>query len=298
MSIETISPDKSLADIRKEIDAIDDALQDLLMQRTALVVKVAEAKAQAARVAGEIRFVPFRPSREAQVLRRLAKRQKGRLSVGVVLGIWREIISAMTRLQGDFRVELFAPRDSMKYWDLARFYAGSATPLTLRETPADVLARVAADPAVIGILPEPGEFEGGDWWSWLAEGKLASVRVAAHLPLIERGAAEHGPGAFVVSQAPFEASGDDTSLVIVTAQSSVGEAKPVGLLAKAGFTDSHVRAMRRADGSGLVVHLIAIAGHVDADDARFAALLSDSAIEAVTHIGGYANPLRVGGETK
>jgi len=298
MSTETITSDTSLADIRKEIDAIDDALQDLLMQRTALVVKVAEAKAEAARMAGEADFVPFRPSREAQVLRRLARRQKGRLPVSVVLGIWREMISAMTRLQGAFRVELFAPRDQMAYWDLARFYAGSATPLALRDGAADVMAHVAADPAAIGILPEPDDLEGGDWWSWLAQGKLASVRVAARLPLIERGAADHDPGAFVVSQAPFEASGDDTSLIIVRARGSVGEAKPVGLLARAGFTGVDVRGMRRENGDSIVAHLVALAGHVDADDARFASLRADEAIASVLHIGGYANALRIDGEAK
>jgi len=298
MSTETISPDKSLADIRKEIDAIDDALQDLLMQRTALVVKVAEAKAKAAKAAGEADFVPFRPSREAQVLRRLASRQKGRLAVSVVVGIWREIISAMTRLQGAFRVELFASREQMAYWDLARFYAGSATPLALRDTAADVMDHVAADPAVIGILPEPNDLESGDWWSWLATGERASVRVAARLPLIERGAADHGPGAFVVSQAPFEASGDDTSLIIIRARSSVGEARPVGLLAKVGFTGIDVRAMRRENGDNIVAHLIALAGHVEADDARLVSLRADEVIESVVHIGGYANALRIDGDAK
>lgn len=298
MSTETITPEKSLADIRKEIDAIDDAMQDLLMSRTALVVKVAEAKAKAARAAGETSFVPFRPSREAQVLRRLASRQKGRLPVAVVLGIWREIISAMTRLQGEFRVELFAPRDQMAYWDLARFYAGSATPLVARDSAAEVTSLVAGDPAVIGILPEPNDLEGGDWWSWLAQGELASVRVAARLPLVERGAADHGPGAFVISQAPFEASGDDTSLVILRARGSVGEAKPVTLLAKAGFTGVDVRAMRRENGTGLVAHLVALKGHVTEDDARFASLRADEAIEGILSIGGYANALRIDGDAK
>jgi hypothetical protein len=49
MTTETATPEKALADVRKEIDAIDDAIQDLLLKRTELVVEVAEAKARPAR---------------------------------------------------------------------------------------------------------------------------------------------------------------------------------------------------------------------------------------------------------
>ena len=45
MTTETATPEKALADVRKEIDAIDHAMQDLLQKRTELVVEVAEAKA-------------------------------------------------------------------------------------------------------------------------------------------------------------------------------------------------------------------------------------------------------------
>ena len=53
MTTETATPEKALADVRKEIDAIDDAIQDLLLKRTELVVEVAEAKARAASAAGK-----------------------------------------------------------------------------------------------------------------------------------------------------------------------------------------------------------------------------------------------------
>ena len=101
------NPEKALSDVRREIDTIDDAIQDLLMKRTELVVQVAEAKARSASAAGHGSFIAFRPGREAEVLRRLAGRQKGRFPLKVVFRIFREVISTMTRIQGPFRVDVF-----------------------------------------------------------------------------------------------------------------------------------------------------------------------------------------------
>src|SRR5258708_3450126 len=95
---------RELADVRRENEALDDSLQDLLIQRSELVQEVARAKAQMAGEAGKNGFVAFRPGREAEVLRRLAHRHKGALPLEVVFRVWREIISNMTRLQGSFRV--------------------------------------------------------------------------------------------------------------------------------------------------------------------------------------------------
>ena len=111
MTTETATPEKALADVRKEIDAIDDAMQDLLQKRTELVVEVAEAKARAASAAGKGSFVAFRPGREAEVIRRLAERHKGALPLRVLIRLWREIMAAMTRIQGPFRVDVFGPKD-------------------------------------------------------------------------------------------------------------------------------------------------------------------------------------------
>ena len=68
--------EKSLEEIRREIDAIDDGLLDLLIRRGAATRQVRETK----RSDGSIATSPLRPAREAIMLRRLIERGSGAIS--------------------------------------------------------------------------------------------------------------------------------------------------------------------------------------------------------------------------
>jgi chorismate mutase/prephenate dehydratase len=78
-------PDKQLAALRAEIDAIDSQLHDLLMRRTDLAVQVGEVKARVQPLGGTpadgSKFI--RPAREALILRRLVARHQGKLPKAV-----------------------------------------------------------------------------------------------------------------------------------------------------------------------------------------------------------------------
>lgn len=293
MTTETTSPEKALADVRKEIDAIDDAVHDLLMKRTELVVEVAKAKAREASAAGAGSFIAFRPGREAEVLRRLAARHRGDLPLRVVFRLWREIIAAMTRIQGPFRVEVFGGEggDALGNWDLARSYYGSSTPMELHETARDMLRRLGNDRSAVGILPEPGGYPGGDWWTALAANGQLGLRVVARLPFIEVVRNEDELRAYVVAQADFEATGDDTSLLTLLTSESVSEARAVALAKAAGLDGVRIGQARVADGAKAYANLLAVSGFVGEDDPRLAAL-SEGGVAEARIIGGYANPLR------
>ena len=91
-----MSPDSpDLERVRREIDAIDDALHDALMRRAALIGEIFKAKSDAQRAGSAMR-----PSREARILRRIAARHVGDLPLEVVFRIWREMINAATAMQG------------------------------------------------------------------------------------------------------------------------------------------------------------------------------------------------------
>ncbi len=293
MTIETTSPEKALSDVRKEIDAIDDAIHDLLMKRTELVVEVAEAKAREASAAGEGSFIAFRPGREAEVLRRLAARHRGDLPLRVVFRLWREIIAAMTRIQGPFRVEVFGGEDgnALGNWDLARSYYGSSTPMELHETARDMFRRLGHDRSAVGILPEPGGYPGGDWWTSLAVNGQLGLRVVARLPFVEVARGDDELRAYVVAQADFEATGDDTSLLALLTSESVSEARAVALAKAAGLEGARIGQARTADSAAAYANLLAVNGFVDEDDPRLAAL-AEGGVAEVHVIGGYANPLR------
>ena len=292
MSSKTTSPAKALSDVRREIDTIDDAIQDLLMKRTELVVEVAEAKARAASAEGHGSFIAFRPGREAEVLRRLAERQKGRLPLKVVFRLWREIICSMTRIQGPFRVDVFGADRKLAFWDLARNYYGSSTEMELHDAARDVLRRLAQDRSAIGILPEPGNYAGADWWPALQSKGAGAVRVVARVPFLDVADEEDAVRALVVAQADFESTGDDTSLLAVAMSTRISEAAIAAQVKAAGFDGRRIAVAQTADGRALHHNLFAVAGHITADDARLDAITSDGSIESATIIGGYANPVQ------
>jgi chorismate mutase-like protein len=115
-------PDKQLAALRAEIDAIDSQLHDLLMRRTDLAVEVGEVKARVQPLGGTpadgSKFI--RPAREALILRRLVARHQGKLPKAVIVRMWREMISALLQVEGPFVVAVQAPKGDTALWDLAR----------------------------------------------------------------------------------------------------------------------------------------------------------------------------------
>lgn len=284
-------PARDLKDVRRELDVIDDAIQDLLMKRTELVVEVAEAKARAASASGQGSFIAFRPGREAEVLRRLASRQSGRLPLKVVFRLFREIMSTMTRIQGPFRVDVFAGGETLAYWDLARSYYGSSTTMDLHDNARDVLRRAGTDASVVAILPAPGNYVGGDWWPVLAMGGPESARVVARLPFLDIGTEADAAKALVVTQATFDDTGDDTSLIVVSTADNVSEASIAARVKAVGFDAERISVAQTRDGGATRHNLFAVKSYVAYDDPRLAALMNEGPADRAVVIGGYANPV-------
>jgi chorismate mutase/prephenate dehydratase len=293
MTTETTTPERTLADVRREIDAIDDALHDLLIKRAEVVAGVAEAKARTASEAGEGSFIAFRPGREAEILRRLAARHEGDLPLRVVFRLWREIIAAMTRIQGPFRVEVFGGEagEALAYWDLARSYYGSSTPMEIHGNARDVLRRLGNDRSAVGVLPAPSVSSGGDWWAMLAANDQSKARVVARLPFVDI-ESENGSSAraLVVAQADFERTGEDTSLLVISATETISETRIAALTKAAGLSGLRIGNARLQDGADMHMSLVAVPEYLEEDDARLAAL-AEAPIARVRVIGGYANPL-------
>src|SRR4051812_36587391 len=76
-----------LAAARAEIDALDDALHDLVMRRAEVVARLAASRAKAGSPS------PLRPGREAMILRRLLGRHHGALPANALVGLWRELLA-------------------------------------------------------------------------------------------------------------------------------------------------------------------------------------------------------------
>lgn len=171
MPPDTADPQR-LAELRAMIDAIDESVHRLLIQRAAVIDELIVVKGTAQNGAA------FRPGREAQMMRRLAARHSGNLPLGAVEHLWREIISTFTALQAPFGVAAAAEGDPVGAAETARFTFGFTVPLRLLDTAGAVVSWMEAGGTdKLGLVPLGAAGDGEAWW----EG-LRRAQVVARLP--------------------------------------------------------------------------------------------------------------------
>jgi chorismate mutase len=280
----------SLEEIRRQIDRLDDELLDGLIRRTALVDGVIRAKAQA----GDGRSA-MRPGREAEILRRLAARLSGPFPAAAVLRIWREVVNAITQLQGPIAVAVCAPRKSVGYWDLARSHFGGTTPMTLHVAPSVVLRLVIERPGTVGVLPEPQDEDDEPWWLLLASGAGIGVlpRVIWRLPFYVSATGRYeNLGALAVACLTPEETGDDESVLALECDLDMSRGRLLEALAAAGLA-GRIAASHEGEGVDGRMHLVLVDGFVHEDDRRLGQLaeaMQDSLLRAVV-LGAYPRPM-------
>ncbi|MCP3463649.1 MULTISPECIES: chorismate mutase [unclassified Bradyrhizobium] len=185
----------SLQELRKEIDAIDEEVHRLLMQRGDIIDRLIQAK-QTQEVGSA-----FRPAREASMMRRLVERHRGILPLDTIESIWRVIISTFTYVQAPFSVHADVSVGESAMRDSARFHFGFTTPYVPHfsaQAAVEALAKSKGDLALVSAISSRTP-----WWSELeAEG---APKIIARLPFLER--ADH-PAAlpvFVISRVADDA---------------------------------------------------------------------------------------------
>jgi len=266
----TQAADPALQALRAEIDALDEAMHDLLMRRAGVVARMAASRIKAG--AGS----PFRPGREAAVLRRLLARHSGALSRGAVVRIWRHIIMAHTAIQGAFTAAVAASGEAAQTLALARQHFGTATPLTPFASPAQALAALSAGKASVAVLPAPaGEGEGA-WWQSLEAPRLS---VVARLPFVADAA--RADAAMVVAPLAADASGEDRSLLRLEGSADATRDSFARKLTEAGLAG---RILSLVHQGGRSLALAEIDAFIAAGDPRLAGL------KAVL-LGAYAVPI-------
>ncbi|TDI65698.1 MAG: hypothetical protein E2O89_02175 [Alphaproteobacteria bacterium] len=292
----------SLPELRHKIDQIDDRLQDLIVERTAVVLEIAQAKAQQAaqnKPNAEAGDGPgrlaMRPGREAAILRRLLSRHQGALPKKVLVRLWRELFSAKTRLQGPMTACVFGGSEPLAYWDLARFYYGSNTPLAMAESAHDVVTKVTQNGSMIGVVPAPfGSVPAPDWWPDLAVRTGVRAWLIAKLPFVFDGNETAGPVAFTLAPIPPEASGDDTTVLCVRTTGDGADGALVAALAELGWPGAKVVATGHSAQRKAPVHFCETPGFVDVNDARLTRPVAPSdLVSEIGLLGVYANPIEL-----
>lgn len=192
------TPEQQLAAHRARIDAIDETLTQLLMERTAIVAQVGALKN-----ATWPRDCHIRPGREARMHRSVAKRFRGSLfSTRAALLIWRQIIGASTALESPLKV---AVMDS-EHRPRARNYFGANAQITLCHSLADVAAKLNDKTCTIALLP--AALEAG-WWNALPE----EFRIFTQLPILAKDK-NNLPTLYALAAIAPEDSGNDVSFYV------------------------------------------------------------------------------------
>lgn len=282
------SPKAPLEDLRREIDQIDNQLHDLLMRRAQVVERVGVAKGSAG--------IYLRPGREAVILRRLMARHTGSLPPGVVVRMWREMISALTRLQGPFAVAVYAPEERRGFWDVARDHYGSFVPMTAVNTPVAAVRAVSDGTATVGVVPYPAEDDADPWWRFLVSGDARTPRVVARLPFGVRGNARgEDRDALAIALIPHEPTGDDRTLLAVELGGDLSRGRFKDVFESAGLPAVGFCTWHARDPNGSSIHLVEVADFVDPQDPRLATLVErlGDIPARVNTIGGYAVPVRI-----
>jgi chorismate mutase-like protein len=196
------APDPLMA-IRNRIDAIDERMHRLLIERAGVIAELIRIKGASKPGAA------FRPDREADMMRRLVVRHEGGLPLVTVEHIWREIITTFTAMQAPFAVVAAPAGDPLALRDLIRFYFGFSVPIAHVESAGAAVARVAASGTEIAVVPAETD---GRWWGGLTGSR--APRVFARLPFIEIASRPAGLPAYVVGPPLKEKPVPDVRLIV------------------------------------------------------------------------------------
>ncbi|MGE3872616.1 MAG: chorismate mutase [Parvibaculaceae bacterium] len=195
---------ESLADIRREIDRIDDDILELVAARLGIVERVRAHKLQTSGLATS----PIRPGREALILRRLIDR--GQVPADLCFRIWRALISAATLKQAPVRIH-----------GSAAFFASAAAQTMLREYfgPAAFTDHPGEAVAFAALADNRGDLAAvaidGPWVKPWMEGHAGPTRVIGVLPFLATAAM---PRLLIFGHAAPEQTGADETLVLTDGQ--------------------------------------------------------------------------------
>ncbi len=283
--------EKSLAEIRKRIDSIDDQLHDLLMERAALARSVAEPKSGSGGSA-------YRPGREADILRRLVDRHQGEFPLVPLILIWRQIISASLGLQEKFLVAVYAAEEDARQ-EVAEMHFGAAAPYSIHRTVAGVFNAVTQGNASAGILPFPAEGDDAPWWPRLVrDGKGPQggqgPSIVARLPFVPtRRHSSPSHDSLMIAMQPPQPSGRDRTVVVVTAETGISRGRILAAFQSHGLEPRTTLTHQDDVSRDVTLFLVEVDGFFGSDDDRVGGIAEDIGGEEpalVQVLGAYAEP--------
>ena len=278
----------ALDEVRAEIDAIDDAIHDLIVRRTALVGQVVAAKGPVS--GGAV----ARPGREAAIVRRLVERHSGPFPQSALVRVWREIMSSFVQMQAPLAVAVaLPPEDVLGYWDVARDHFGSITPLLPMNSPMAALRAVVDGTAAFAVLPVPQDDDADPWWRALAAGDSGAPRICLRLPFVSA-TDNYERGCYVVGTTRTEPTGRDRAALVVELGRDMSRGRLKDQMTAAGLTPISFRSRFDPVLEGASQHFVEVADAIAPGDPRLDQLreaLGETFVRAHV-VGGWPDPVR------
>jgi len=136
--------------LRRDIDALDDELLQLLHRRASLASRIGARKP-----AGSA----YRPERESQILRRVSQAAQGPLAPERVSAVFREVISACRGLEEAIRVSYLGPEGTFSE-QAVRKHFGAAVEAVPVQTVDDAFRRCESGAVQFTVVPVENSTEG------------------------------------------------------------------------------------------------------------------------------------------
>jgi len=272
------SPSSSLTDLRQEIDRIDEAMHQLLMERGEIIDRlIAVKKTQETGSA-------FRPAREAAMMRCLVERHRGILPLDTVEGIWRVIISTFTFVQAPYSVHADLSAGDALMRDSARFHFGFTAPFVAHMGASAVVAAVSDSQGDLGLVPAFAVASA--WWNALEFD--SAPKIIARLPFVERPDHPAALPVFVISRANADAMVREIEVWSVrVAGWSATTARAIGSIAEVIAVPD-----RAFDGAALLISVPQAEG---IEPVIQALIKAGASVRATALVGSHATRYRVSG---
>jgi chorismate mutase len=272
----------TLAELRVEIDRIDNAMHQLLMERGRIIENLIAVK-RSQDTGGSA----FRPAREASMMRQLVERHKGLLPLDTVESIWRVIIATFTHVQAPFTVHADLTAGEASVRDTVRFHFGFTVPFKPHMGASGVIAAIASSKGDLGIVPASSLAGAGAWWVAL-EGD-AAPKIIARMPFVERPDHPASLPVFAVSRSAADSVADEVKVYSV----SVSGWSAAAARALAPLVEMIAVPAGAFDGASL---LVSIPQGQTIEQVTEALAKAESSVRSVALVGSHATRYTVGGK--
>jgi chorismate mutase/prephenate dehydratase len=141
-----------ISKIRKNIDALDKKIVQLLNKRAQSILEIGKLK-------NKLNKSIYAPAREKEILTKINKNNRGPLNNEALTAIYREVMSASLNLEKPIVIAYMGPRASFSNLAALKKFGSSVTYLSCNNI-SDVFLEVEKNNADYGVIPIENSIEG------------------------------------------------------------------------------------------------------------------------------------------